>query len=892
MIHCARPVILFLSVAAIVWGTDAPAAQSHTTSHAPAAAQAAAGAPLAPLLDGLGTHHRPVTTTVPRAQAFFDQGLRLLYAFNFLEADRSFREAARLDPALAMASWGRAMALGPNINAPMTVEDGRAAFAAAQRARELKAGASPVEQALIDAVALRFAPDGAGDRDALDQAYAARMQELAAAYPDDSDIGTLAAAAFMQTIAWDYWAADGTPRPGVLPLMASMEALIARHPSHAGLHHYYIHLVEASDRYHVRAEKSADALVGAMPGAGHMVHMPSHIYLRVGRYADAIRVNQDAALADEDYIAQCRAQGLYPVAYYPHNIHFLWTAGTVEGRSVMAIDAARKVADKVPHHMAGALAWTHDFPVVPFYAYVRFGRWEEILSEPRPHVDAPYPQGVWHYARALARIARGELGKAREELAALEAARADRALETTFAGAPLAQNLDIALEEVRAELAARDGDWETAIAAATRGVTLQDAQPYNEPETWHRPVRLVLGGILIDAGRYAEAEPVFREDLRRHPETGWALIGLAQSLRGQGKRDEARLAEARFQRAWARADIALTGSRFASVVRSATDAAPRTTTDRAAMDHALGIVASAVPPGSTAPAGTGAATAPTPSCASCASWLDAPERTRREVRLRNGVRLSYVEQGPADGRVLLLLHGYTDSAASWARVMPMLPQAYRVIAIDQRGHGHSDRPRDGYSMPQMARDAVQLLDALGIERAVVVGHSMGSLIARQIAVLAPERVDRLVLVGTAERVDPAGVEELVTAVRALEDPIDRAFIEAFQASTVVDPVPTWFDDLIIADNQLVPARVWQAAVDGILATDASADPTQVRVPTLVVGGDKDAFFSEQSQRALAARIPGARVAISRGIGHAPHWEEPEVFVRTLLAFLEPKQSDR
>jgi tetratricopeptide (TPR) repeat protein len=365
--------------------------------------------PLAPLLTNLGSWHRPVATSSDRAQQFFDQGLRMLYAFNFLEADRSFREAARLDPKMAMAHWGQAMALAPNINAPMPDSDGRTAYSASRQALTLKAQANEVDRALIEALAVRFSPDGKGDRAVLDKKYAEAMKQVVAQYPDDPDVGTLAAAAFMQTTAWDYWLPDGSPKPGVAEWMATIERLIAKNPDHAGLHHYYIHIVEAADAHVKKAEPSADRLLDMMPGAGHIVHMPSHIYLRVGRYADAIAANERAAMADEDYIAQCRAQGLYPIAYYPHNIHFLWAAATIEGRSELAIDTARKVAAKVPHHLGGALPWTHDFPVIPLYAMVRFGRWEEILSEPKPHIPAPYPNAIWHYARAIANGA-GEPG--------------------------------------------------------------------------------------------------------------------------------------------------------------------------------------------------------------------------------------------------------------------------------------------------------------------------------------------------------------------------------------------------------------------------------------------------------------------------------------------------
>jgi tetratricopeptide (TPR) repeat protein len=449
------------------------------------------------------------------------------------------------------------MALGPNLNAPMSDDDGRAAYRAARQAARLAGGASAVEQAYIAAVQTRFAETGAGDRPALDAAFASSMDALAGRFPDDPDAVTLAAAAFMQTTAWDYWKPDGSPKSGVDSAMIALERTAQRFPMHGGAHHFLIHLVEASDRSVGRAEPSADRLVSLMPAAGHMVHMPSHIYIRVGRYKDAADANERASLADEDYIAQCRAQGVYPVAYYPHNLHFLWAVGTIEGRSAVAIASARKVAAKVPHHMAGRLSWTHEFPIIPLFAMVTFGQWSDILSEPQPNAGTPYPEAIWHYARALARVARGEIALARTELAAIAGLRSHEAFTTTLAATALPLNLDIAIEEVRSAIALAEGDFGAAIAAAGKGVALQDAMPYSEPALWHRPVRLQLGQALLDAGRPTEAEAVYREEIRRLPENGWGLFGLWQSLAAQGRSADARAARDRFEKAWQRADITL-----------------------------------------------------------------------------------------------------------------------------------------------------------------------------------------------------------------------------------------------------------------------------------------------------------------------------------------------
>ncbi len=522
---------------------------------------AAQDAPIAPLLNGLGTHEWKVTTDVPRAQEFFNQGLRLLYAFNHAEARRAFREAARLDPNLAMADWGEAMTLAPNLNAPMSADSARLAFQAIQAARRKAGSASRREQMLIDALAARFAADSPSDRAALDKAYAVAMARVVEAFPEDADVRTFYADAVMNTMPWDYWQKDGSPKPETAKLLAALEAVMAAHPKHPGANHYYIHAIEASDNPD-RALPSAEVLGALMPAAGHMVHMPAHIYLRVGRYADAAEANVRAIAADQDYLAQCQAQGLYPVSYYPHNLHFLWAAATLEGRKAVAIDAARQVAEKVPHHHAGALAWTADFPVTPWLAYVRFGMWTEILTTPAPPESAPYATGIWHYARGVAFVARGQLDRAAEERRAVDVMAGHEAFTTTLKDTPLAGNLQIASRIIGGEMAARRGAVDEAVKLLREAVALEDAIPYNEPPVWHHPVRQILGGVLFDAGRAAEAEPIYREDLARVRENGWSLFGLARSLEAQGKTQDAAEVRLRFERAWRRADITLKSSRI------------------------------------------------------------------------------------------------------------------------------------------------------------------------------------------------------------------------------------------------------------------------------------------------------------------------------------------
>jgi tetratricopeptide (TPR) repeat protein len=518
---------------------------------------------LAPALTGLGAIHMAVTTENPRAQAFFNQGLRLLYAFNHDEARRAFREAARLDPGLAMAHWGIALTLSPNLNAPMTSESARAAFEAVQAARRVAARAGARERALIDALGARLAEDPSSARPPLDRAYADAMAKVADAYPGDPDVTTFYADAVMNTMPWAYWQKDGSPKPETAVIGRMLERVIAAHPVHAGAHHYYIHLYEASNEPE-RAEASADRLAGLMPAAGHMVHMPAHIYIRTGRYADAAEANVRAIAADEDYLAQCQAQGLYPVSYYPHNLHFLWAAATLEGRAEVAIDAARQVAAKVPHHHAGALAWTTDFPVTPWLAYVRFGRWQQMLTEPRPPASEPYATGIWHYGRGLGFLARGQAARAEAELAALTALLEHEAFRTTLKDLPLLTNLQIASRIVRGELALLGGRRDEAIRIVSEAVAIEDELPYSEPPLWHQPTRQVLGALLLEAGRAGDAEAVYRKDLEQFRENGWSLFGLWQSLAAQQRDEEARQARARFERAWVRADVTLTSSRILS----------------------------------------------------------------------------------------------------------------------------------------------------------------------------------------------------------------------------------------------------------------------------------------------------------------------------------------
>ena len=514
---------------------------------------------LAPRLQNLGRHVFPVSTRSKQSQLFVNQGMNLAYGFNHAEAGRSFREAARLDPGLAMAYWGQALVLGPNINAPMAPEDEPKAYELAQKALSLKGRASARERAYLEALAQRYSGK-AEDRAARDQAWADAMREVARRYPNDLDAASLFAEALMDLRPWAYWSPDGTPQPGTLEAVATLERVRARNPDHPLATHLYIHAVEATAPR--RAEAAADRLSKLMPGAGHMVHMPSHIYMRVGRYADASAANVAAALADEDYITQCRAQGLYPMGYYPHNIHFLWSSATMEGRSELAIASARRVASKVEDAAMKEMPMMAGFRVVPYYALTRFGKWDEMLAEPAPP-DNIYMKGTWHYARGLAFAAKGRLEDAGVELAEVRRIAVDPALKFNLFSPNTADHIfAIAPEVLAGDLFARRQDFDRAIAHLERAVRLEDALVYTEPAEWHYPARQMLADVLLQAGRAREAETVYWADLYRNPDNGWSLFGLARALRAQDRNDEAASVEKRFEKAWVKADIELTGSRF------------------------------------------------------------------------------------------------------------------------------------------------------------------------------------------------------------------------------------------------------------------------------------------------------------------------------------------
>jgi tetratricopeptide (TPR) repeat protein len=558
-------IVLAAAVPAAPAQAQTPQAGGHVHYAEPPAQQATASGAIAPRLQNLGTHTFPVSTRNRQAQLFINQGLNLAYAFNHAEARRAFREAARLDPNLAMAYWGQALVLGPNINALMEPNEEPGAYELVQKALSLKSRASPREQAYIDALAQRYS-GAAADRKPRDQAYADAMRAVHRRFPQDLDAAMLYVESVMDLRPWGYWQRDGTPHEGTAEIVALTEQVMAKNPRHPAALHMYIHLMEGTTTPG-KAERAADTLLTLMPAAGHMVHMPGHIYQRVGRYADAMKSNELAIAADEDYIAQCQAQGLYPMGYYPHNIHFLWFAASFDGQSRVAIESGRRLAAKIDDETLKAVPMLAGFRIVPYYALTRFGHWEEMLKEPEPPAFNAVLRASWHYARGLALVATGRVDEAATELARLRAMLRDEAMNQPLFSPNLAGSvLAPAPEVLEGEIEAARGSYASAIAHLERAVRLEDSLVYTEPSEFHYPPRHALGAILLEAGRPAEAETVYWEDLRRNQDNGWALFGLMQALRAQKKTADAALIEARFAKAWARSDVTLTASRFGRAV--------------------------------------------------------------------------------------------------------------------------------------------------------------------------------------------------------------------------------------------------------------------------------------------------------------------------------------
>ncbi len=504
-----------------------------------------------PLFIDLGTTSWKITTSVPEAQAYFDQGLRLAYGFNHAEARRAFRQVQKLDEAAPMGYWGEAWVLGPNINAPMDAAANAPAVAAIRAAQARFKAGSPKEQALIAALAARYSDDPKAERATLDAAWAEAIGKVAAQFADDNDIAVMDAEAMMDTQPWSYWTDGGkTPKGHGGAIVQTLERVLARAPDHPGAIHLYIHAVEASDRPE-RAEPYAERLAALMPGAGHIVHMPGHIYYRVGRYLDALEANKRAVAIDEAYIAAEHPVGIYPVGYYPHNVHFLMAAAQMAGDGPTALKAAARLGEIIPPELGAQVPIAQPVMAAPYFAQAQFAAPEAVLALPHPEKVPAYVEAIWHYARGVAFARLGKLDDAATEDNAIEQiGRQDGVTGLAHAGIPAPDVLVIAREVLAARMAQARGDLTAAAAAFERAAARQDGLNYMEPPYWYYPIRQSLGAVLLAAGKADDAERAFQSALQRAPNNGWAIFGLIEVAKARGDGAGLKEQEARLARTW------------------------------------------------------------------------------------------------------------------------------------------------------------------------------------------------------------------------------------------------------------------------------------------------------------------------------------------------------
>ena len=533
------------------------------TAERPAAPVASAPAePEVPLFEGLGDYGRTVATSSPDAQRYFNQGLMFLFAFNHDEAIRAFRRAASIDPKCGMCFWGVAVAYGPHINNPIVPPDrASAAWQALGKARALGGGISGADTGLITALAARYADPQPDDRAPLDRAYADAMRAAWQKNPDDADTGALFAEALMDLRPWDLWTPDGKAQPGTDEVIRTLEAVLAKSPNHPLALHLYVHALEMSPTPE-KADLAADRLRDLTPGLGHLVHMPSHIDVRRGRWGQAMGANTRAMDADNRYNQQVPRQGFYGL-YMAHNHHMFAYAAMMIGQSKAAIDAIDTMVARMPDDWKKEYAPIADvFNAMPYEVRMRFGRWDEILAMPEPPAEMPIARVFRLYARGVAQAALGKIDAARAEQKAFNEARAKVPADAQFGNNTGPNLVAVAADVLDGEIAFRAGERDRGLDALRRGVEAEDRLRYDEPPDWILPVRHAYGAALLEAGKAAEAEKIFREDLRRLPDNGWSLFGLGRSLRLQNKAREAGDVEARFQEIWSGADVALKSSCF------------------------------------------------------------------------------------------------------------------------------------------------------------------------------------------------------------------------------------------------------------------------------------------------------------------------------------------
>ncbi len=516
------------------------------------------------LFDGLDVYHYPVTTSSELAQKYFDQGFVLNYGFNHAEAARSFREAIAQDPDCAMCYWGLAYVLGPNYNAPMEVDVLPDAHEALQQARLRMHNATPKERALIAALTTRYPPSKDVDGQPYYEAYADAMREVMRTYPDDPDIAAMTAEAQMNLHPWDLWQKNGEAQPWTPEIVEIIERVLQMNPTHPQAAHLYIHAMEASPDPE-RVLPYAQMLEMRVPGSGHLLHMPSHLYINTGHYHEGTLANERAVKVDSAYVASCHEAGIYPLAYYPHNWHFLSACAALGGRGERALEAARYMSEFVVDQelmYIPELSTLQHFYSIPWYIMVKFAMWDAILREDAPDPELKYPTAIWNYARGMAYAAKGDFHNAQTSLNDITSVIDDPVIAemTIWDINTVVDIVNIADRVLRGEIAHRQGDFDSAIRYFTEAVGIEDGLNYNEPPDWFFSVRHHLGDVMLKAGRFAEAEAVYREDLKELKRNGWALMGLYRSLEGQGKTAEARDVKKQFEEAWRNATVRLKSS--------------------------------------------------------------------------------------------------------------------------------------------------------------------------------------------------------------------------------------------------------------------------------------------------------------------------------------------
>ena len=556
-----KPTIYCPTFAVCVALSVATAGAAQEREHPPSQPSTTEATAATPLYDNLGTLEHSITTSSPMAQQYFNQGLRLTYGFNHDEAIKSFKEGLKHDPTCAMCYWGIAYALGPNINLPMDTAAVKPAWEAVQHAMKYSVSGTPAERAYIEALAKRYSPDPKANRAQLDTAWSKAIGLVSDAYSRDDDAATLYAEALMDLRPWNYWTNGGRPKAAsTMEQLRVVERVVKRNPDHPGACHYYIHAIEASSQAY-KALPCAQRLGSLMPGAGHLVHMPTHIYIKLGQWDLAADHNVHAVHADEQFISERHPTGVYPMGYYPHNFHVMWYALNMLGRSEDAIEAAKNIEEKVPHEVVKQVPPFEYFSPTLLYTLARFSRWDDILRQPAPPKDLRYTTGIWHYTRGLAYAGKGKLDSAAVEHDSLVAIEAATPAEQMLNLNPAKPVLAIALAHLSGEMAAKQGRTDEAASQLKKAIAGEDELTYAEPPEWYLPMRQRLGAVLLEANRPVQAEKAFREDLVHRPENGWSLHGLAQSLRAQNRTKAAAKVEQRFERAWKTADVKLASAK-------------------------------------------------------------------------------------------------------------------------------------------------------------------------------------------------------------------------------------------------------------------------------------------------------------------------------------------